>query len=55
MAKRAGAALYVLTMAGTIVVVDVLLLRHRFGERLAVNVGIVIVFAALYARFLKRA
>jgi hypothetical protein len=28
--------------------------RHNFWERLMVNVGIVLVFAALYLRFLKR-
>jgi len=35
--------------------VDVLFFRHRVWERLTVNVGIVLLFAAFYSRFLKRA
>ena len=35
--------------------VDVLSFRNRFWQRLMVNVGIVLVFAAFYLRFLKRA
>jgi hypothetical protein len=34
--------------------VDVLFFRNQFWERLMVNVGIVLVFAAFYQRFLKR-
>lgn len=33
--------------------VDILFFRHHFWERLTVNVGIVLVFAALFLRFLK--
>jgi hypothetical protein len=29
-------------------------LRNRFWERLTVNIGIVLVFAAFYLRFLRR-
>ena len=47
--------LYVLAMVAVVVVVDVLLLRHQFWPRLLVNIGIVVVFAAVYLRFLKRA
>jgi hypothetical protein len=47
--------LYVLAMVVVVVVVDVLLLRHQFWPRLLVNIGIVVVFAAVYLRFLKRA
>jgi hypothetical protein len=36
-----------------VVGVDVLFFRNRFLERLMVNVGIVLAFAALYLRFLK--
>jgi len=32
----------------------VLFFRHQFWERLIANVGIVLVFAAFYFRFLKR-
>jgi hypothetical protein len=41
-------------MAAVIVAVDLLFFRNRFWERLAVNVGIVLVFGAFYFRFLKR-
>ncbi len=34
--------------------VALLFFRDRFWERLMVNVGIVLVFAAFYLRFLKR-
>ena len=54
MGSRAAVALYVLVMVAVVVGVDVLFFRHRFWERLMVNVGIVLVFAALYLRFLKR-
>jgi hypothetical protein len=54
MGSRAAVALYVLVMVAVVVGVDVLFFRHRFWERLMVNVGIVLVFAAFYVRFLKR-
>ena len=34
--------------------VDILVFRGRLWERLISNVGIVLVFAAFYIRFLKR-
>jgi hypothetical protein len=55
MGTRAGVALYVLAMVAVVVLVDVLFFRHHLVERLIVNVGIVMVFAAFYVRFLKRA
>jgi membrane protein implicated in regulation of membrane protease activity len=45
---------YLLLLAAVIIAVDVLLFRNRFWLRLAVNVGIVLVFAAFYFRFLRR-
>jgi hypothetical protein len=36
-----------------VVSVDVLFFRNRFWERLMVNIGIVLVFAVFYLRFLK--
>jgi hypothetical protein len=48
------AALYVGWMAAVIASVDLLFFKNRFWERLTVNVGIVLVFAAFYFRFLKR-
>ena len=54
MGRRAVAVLYVLAMVGVVVGVDVLFFKHHFWARLIVNVGIVLVFAAFYWRFLKR-
>ena len=54
MGKRAAVVLYVLALVAVVVGVDVLFFKHRLWERLIVNVGIVLVFAAFYLRFLKR-
>jgi len=54
MGRQAAVALYVLALVVVVVGVDVLFFRNRFLERLMVNVGIVLVFAAFYLRFLKR-
>jgi len=54
MGRQAGVVLYVLAMVAVVVGVDVLFFRNRFWERLIVNVGIVMVFATFYLRFLKR-
>jgi hypothetical protein len=51
--RHAAVVLYVLAMVGIVVGVDVLFLRHQFWWRLIANVGIVLVFAAFYFRFLK--
>ena len=45
--------LYVIAMVAVIVGVDVLFFRNLFWERLLVNVGIVMVFAAFYLMFLN--
>ena len=44
---------YVVAMIAVIVTVDALIFRNHFWERLMVNIGIVLVFAAFYLRFLK--
>jgi type IV secretory pathway VirB2 component (pilin) len=44
--------LYAVAMVAVVVGVDVLFFRGHFWERLAVNVGIVLVFGAFYFRFL---
>jgi hypothetical protein len=53
--RQAVVVLYVLALAAVVVGVDALFFRHHLWERLIVNVGIVLVFAAFYLRFLKRA
>ena len=54
MGRRAAVVLYVLALVAVVVGVDVLFFRHQLWERLIVNVGIVLVFAAFGVRFLKR-
>lgn len=55
MRRQRDIVLYVLALVVVVVGVDVVFFRHRFVERLVANVGIVVVFAAFYLRFLKRA
>jgi hypothetical protein len=50
---RTVVIIYVAAMVALIVGLDVTLFKDRFWERLAVNVGIVLVFAACYFRFLR--
>ena len=45
--------LYVVAMAAVIVVVDFVFFRNRFWERLTANIGVVLVFAAFYLRFVR--
>jgi hypothetical protein len=45
---------YVLLLVAIIFGVDFLFFRNRFWERLIVNIGIALVFAAFYFRFVKR-
>ena len=53
-ALRLAAILYVAAMIAVIFGVDFLFFRHRFWERLIVNIGLVMVFGAFYLRFLRR-
>jgi hypothetical protein len=52
--RQAAGVLYVLAMVAVVVGVDILIFKDQFWERLIANVGIVLVFAAFYLRFLKR-
>lgn len=54
MTRRLIVVLYVVAMAAVIVGVDLVFFKNRFWERLTVNVGIVLIFAAFYLRFLGR-
>jgi len=54
MDRRIAVILYVVAMVALIVSVDLLFFKDRFWERLLVNIGIALVFAALYVRFLAR-
>lgn len=53
MGRRPMILLYVLSLVAVVVLVDVLLFRHHFWERLMANVGIVLIFAAFALRFLR--
>jgi hypothetical protein len=53
MRGAAAAVAYVLALVAVVVVVDILFFKHHFWERLVVNIGIVLVFAAFGLRFLK--
>jgi hypothetical protein len=52
--RQAVSVLYVLAMVAIIVGVDILFFKQQVWQRLAVNVGIVLVFVACYFRFVKR-
>jgi uncharacterized protein (DUF983 family) len=54
MTKPMTLVIYVVALIAVVVGVDVLFFRDRFWERLMVNIGIVLVFAAFYLRFLKQ-
>ncbi len=45
--------LYALAIVAAVVGVDLLFFRDRAWERLAANVGIVLLFGAIYFRFLR--
>jgi hypothetical protein len=51
MGRQAVGVLYAVAMVAVIVGVDLAFFRNRFWERLMVNIGIVLVFAAFYLRF----
>jgi hypothetical protein len=53
MTKSMFVVFYIVMMIAVVVSVDLLFFKHRFWERLMVNIGIVLVFAAFYLRFLK--
>ncbi len=53
MTKNLSAVLYSVALIAVVVSVDLLFFKNRFWERLIVNSGIVLVFAAFYLRFLK--
>jgi hypothetical protein len=47
------AAVFIVLLVAIIIGVDILFFRNFFWERLAVNVGIVLIFIAFYLRFLR--
>ena len=53
MTRNMSVVLYIVVLIAVVVSVDLLFFRHRFLERLIVNIGIVMVFTAFYLRFLE--
>jgi len=53
MTRNMSVVLCIVLLIAVVVGVDVLFFKNRFWERLLVNIGIVVVFAAFYLRFLK--
>jgi uncharacterized membrane protein len=53
MPRNTYVVLFIVILIAVVVSVDLLFFRTRFWERLIVNIGIVLVFAAFYLRFLK--
>jgi hypothetical protein len=54
MSRQLTSVIYVVAMIAVIVGLDFAFFRDRIWERLLVNVGIVLVFAAFYLRFVGR-
>jgi len=54
MSRPVTAVLYLAVMVAFIVGVDLAFFRHHIWQRLAANIGIVLVFAAFYLRFVGR-
>ncbi len=53
MTRNMSVVLYIVVLIAVVVSVDLLFFKNRFWERLMVNIGIVLVFAAFYLRFLN--
>lgn len=53
MTRNTSIVLYILALIAIVVGVDLLFFADRTWERLIVNLGIVLAFAAFYFRFLK--
>ena len=53
MPRKLYVLIFILVWIAVVVSVDLLFFRNLFWERLTVNIGIALVFAAFYFRFLK--
>jgi hypothetical protein len=53
MTRNLSIAVFVAALVAVIVTVDLLFFRGRLWERLLANIGIVLVFAAFYLRFMR--
>jgi hypothetical protein len=55
LATNTSVVIYIVVLIAVIVGVDLLFFRDHFWARLIANIGIVLVFAAFYLRFLRHA
>jgi len=53
MTRNMSVVLYIVMLITAVVSIDLLFFKNRFWERLIANIGIVLVVAAFYLRFLK--
>jgi hypothetical protein len=51
--SRTAVLVLILAMVALIVGLDVVFFRNNFWARLLLNIGIVLIFGAIYLRFLK--
>jgi hypothetical protein len=51
---RQAIGLYVLALVAVVVAADILFFRNHVWARLMANVGIVLIFAAFYLRYVQR-
>ena len=54
MTRQLTVVIYVVVMIALIVGLDIAFFRYRFWERLAANIGVVLLFVAFYFRFFNR-
>jgi uncharacterized membrane protein len=54
MGRPVTGGLFAAALIAVVVAVDVLFFRNHLWERLAVNVGLVLIFLAFYLRFRRR-
>ena len=54
MTRNMSVVLYIVVMIVVVVSVDLLFFRNLFWERLAANIGIILVFAVLYFSFRRK-
>ncbi len=54
MDKNSATIVLILVMVVVVVGADLLFFRHQFWERLSANVGIVLIFIAVYFRFIAK-
>jgi succinate-acetate transporter protein len=54
MGKNGIQVIFIALMVLTVVIVDVAFFRNHTAERLAANIGIILIYVAFYYRFIKR-